>query len=138
MMNALAHPAVSIEGLEQATIDAESFDHESHVYAAWLYLERWPLPEATERFRNAIRRLTVKLGAETKYHETITCFFMQLINERRQMSPASNWMRFRHDNADLLYDGGETLGRYYSKELLGSKLARQHYLLPDRVAQNTV
>ncbi|MGI9221392.1 MAG: hypothetical protein ACR2QS_10205 [Woeseiaceae bacterium] len=134
-MNALARPAVSIDALEQATVDAESFDHESHVYAAWLYLERWPLLEATERFCSAIRRLTIKLGADTKYHATITCFFMQLINERRQTSPATNWMRFRRDNADLVCDAGETLGRYYSEELLGSELARQHYLLPDRVTQ---
>lgn len=135
-MSALAHPAVSIDSLEQAAVDGESFDHESHVYAAWLYLEQWPLLEATERFRNAIRRLTVKLGAETKYHETITCFFMQLINERRLTSTASNWMQFRHDNADLVCSSGETLSRYYSEELLGSDLARQHYLLPDRVTQD--
>jgi N-formylglutamate deformylase len=132
-VNALAHPAVSIDAFENATLDAEAFDHESHVHVAWLYLEQWPLIEATDRFCKAIHRLTIKLGAETKYHETITCFFMQLINERRQADAQAGWLPFRSKNIDLISDAGKTLARYYSKELLGSDLARQQYLLPDRV-----
>ena len=137
-MNALAHPAVSIETFENATINAATFDHESHIYVAWLYLEQWPLLEATDRFCKAVRRLTVKLGAETKYHETITCFFMQLINERRQASSQTGWLPFRSKNIDLISDAGTTLARYYSKELLGSDLARQQYLLPDRLVVTDV
>ncbi|MGI9201895.1 MAG: hypothetical protein ACR2QL_12600 [Woeseiaceae bacterium] len=137
-MNALARPAVSIDALENATLNAETFDHESHVYVAWLYLEQSPLREATDRFCKAIRRLTITLGAETKYHETITCFFMQLINERRQASKATCWLQFRSMNIDLISDAGKTLARYYSKELLGSELARQQYLLPDRLVLTDV
>ena len=132
-MSAALYPLVSIETLENATVDAEAFDHESHVYAAWLYLEEWPLREATRRFCDAIRRLTVKLGAETKYHETITCFFMQLINERRLLSADSSWLQFRANNIDLVSNAGKTLNRYYSQDLLNSDLARQHYLLPDKL-----
>ena len=132
-MNAAPIPPVSIDALENATVDAEAFDHESHVYAAWLYLEEWPLREATRRFCDAIRRLTVKLGAEAKYHETITCFFLQLINERRQLSGETNWLQFRAENTDLVGKAGKTLSRYYSQDLLNSDLARQHYLLPDKL-----
>ena len=137
-MNAQAHPPVTIDALENATIDPDAFDHPAHVYAAWLYLEQWPLREATGRFCGAIRRLTSKLGAETKYHETITCFFMQLINERREASANSNWQQFMTANKELVNDAGKTLARYYSKELLGSELARQHYLLPDRLVLKDV
>jgi len=132
-VNALAHPVVSIEAFENASLDAEAFDHEAHVYVAWQYLEQWSLIEATDRFCKAIRRLTIKLGAETKYHETITCFFMQLVNERRQADVQAGWLPFRAKNIDLISDAGKTLARYYSKELLGSDLARQQYLLPDRL-----
>lgn len=132
-MNASCRPAVTIEAFEDASIDGEAFDHVAHVYAAWLYLQRWPLNEATQRFCDAIRRLTVKLGAEMKYHETITCFFMQLINERRLAATEASWLEFRRQNNDLVSDAAETLGRYYSNELLASELARQHYLLPDKL-----
>ena len=55
-MNAQLQPAVSIEALENATIDPEIFNHEAHVYTAWLFLDRWPLHVATRRFCDAIRR----------------------------------------------------------------------------------
>ena len=137
-MNARARPPVSIDTLENATIDPDVFDHSAHVYAAWLYLEQWPLREATDRFCGAIQRLTIKLGAETKYHETITCFFMQLINQRRAASTNMNWQQFVAANKELVNDAGKTLARYYSKELLGSELARQHFLLPDRLVLTDV
>jgi hypothetical protein len=137
-VSAAPYPRVSIEALETANVDAQAFDHESHVYAAWLYLEQWPLGEATRRFCDAIRRLTIKLGAETKYHETITCFFMQLINERRLVSTQSDWLQFRASNADLVGNAGKTLRRYYSQTLLRSDLARQHYLLPDKLSLTDV
>jgi len=132
-MNALAAPPVSIEALEGASVDPETFNHESHVYAAWLYLEQWQLSEATQRFCAAIRNLTKQLGAETKYHETITCFFMQLINQRRETMQQTSWAAFRAKNADLVEHAGTTLNRYYSKELLASEAARQQYLLPDKL-----
>jgi hypothetical protein len=134
-MNAQLKPAVSIETLENATVDPDSFNHEAHVYAAWLFLDRWPLHVATSRFCDAIRRLTTKLGAQAKYHETITCFFMQLINERRMSDSGSSWLQFRSQNSDLIDDAGKMLRRYYSKDLLDSELARQHFLLPNNLAK---
>ena len=132
-MNALLQPAVTIEAFENATVDGEAFDHEAHVYTAWLYLQEWPLNEATQRFCGASRRLTIKLGAKTKYHETVTCFFMQLINQRRMAATQSTWLEFRRENTDLISGAGGTLSRYYSTDLLASDLARQHYLLPDKL-----
>ena len=137
-MNAVPTPAVSIEALENGTIDAEAFNHESHVYAAWLYLDCWPLNEAIVKFCAALRRLTIKLGAEAKYHETITWFFMILISERRAQAEQTSWFAFRRDNSDLVCNAGKTLDRYYSKELLGSEQARQQFLLPDKVAKSDV
>ncbi len=134
-MNAVLQPDVSIDALEAGTIDAAAFDHESHVYAAWLYLERWPLHEAIGRFCAALRRLTVKLGAEAKYHETMSWFFLLLINQRRTTTKATSWIAFRQENADLIRDFRATLSRYYSQEVLASDQARQHFLLPDKLSQ---
>ena len=49
--------------------------------------------------------------------------------------PGSSWLQFRNRNSDLIDDAGNMLGRYYSKDLLGSELARQHYLLPGQTRQ---
>jgi hypothetical protein len=53
-MSAVAPPGVSIEALESANIDADTFNHESHVYTAWLYLEQSQLNEASQRNARAV------------------------------------------------------------------------------------
>jgi hypothetical protein len=132
-MNAAALPEVTVEALETGAIDAGAFDHEAHVYAAWLFLDRYRLPEAIARFCGALERLTRQLGVPGKYHETVTWFYMLLIAERRDREPALDWFAFRRHNDDLFARGGELLARYYRPETLASKRARRAFLLPDRI-----
>jgi hypothetical protein len=129
-MSAAASPGFSVDAFERGEIDPEAFDHEAHVYVAWLYLERFPLPAALEQFDAALRRLTLKLGVPGKYHATITWFFLLLIGERCSADPGADWQTFRRRNADLVEDRG-LLQRYYSRQTLASDRARQAFVLPD-------
>ena len=132
-MNVAATPAICLESFEAGSINPDDFDHEAHVYVAWLYLERYPVTEAIDRFTAALRRLTAKLGIPGKYHETITWFYLLLIAERRAAATSGGWFPFRSENEDIC-DGAATLQRFYSKEVLASERAREHFLLPDRLA----
>ena len=135
-MNAVARPELTIDAFEAGSVDAEAFDHEAHIYVGWLYLEAFPLLEAVTRFTNAIRRLTAKLGVPDKYHETITWFFLFLIDERRREQEASDWFAFRRDNADLFATGRDSiLSRYYEPATLGIRKARDAFVLPDRLVR---
>lgn len=136
-MSAVSAPHWTIESLESAAIDAEAFDHEAHIYVGWLYLERYPLAEAIEQFTGALRRLTRKLGVPGKYHETISWFFLLLIEERRSVSARNDWFAFRRANNDLFCRDDNIIERYYSKELISSDRARQSFVLPDRLANPT-
>jgi hypothetical protein len=122
----------TVEAFESGEIDPGAFDHEAHVYVAWLYLEQFPLPEALEKFNAALRRLTVRLGVPGKYHATVTWFFLLLIAERRSADPGADWFRFRRLNADLFEDGG-LLEHYYHRQTLASDRARRSFVLPDRL-----
>ena len=133
-MNANSLPAVSVKAFESGQIDVDRFDHEAHIYLAWLYLERMPALEALERYSNGLRRLTAQLGIPGKYHETITCFYLFKIAERRGDTPGS-WPEFRNSNADLFARGAASvLHRFYSPETLESERARKAFVLPDRLA----
>ena len=123
-------PPITLEAFETADVDAERFDHEAHVYVGWLYLERFSLLEAIDRFTSALKRLTIELGAADKYHETISWFFMILIEERRQSGDAVSWTDFRQQNDDLFH-GRDLLQRFYSERCLLSSLARRSFVLPD-------
>jgi hypothetical protein len=125
--------SISIEAFEDGAVDPDQFDHEAHIYVAWSYLEQFELEEAIDRFSAALRRLTKNLGVETKYHETITWFFMILIADRRSTSESNNWQVFRQCNADLFATRPSIVSQYYSNERLGTSLARTQFMLPDRV-----
>jgi hypothetical protein len=129
-VNGAVLTGLSLDAFEQGEIDPEAFDHEAHVYMAWRYLERFPMPVALEKFDDALRRLTVKLGVPGKYHATITWFFLLLIGERRSAEPGADWQTFRQRNADLVEDRS-LLRRYYSRQTLASDRARQAFVLPD-------
>jgi hypothetical protein len=132
-MSVTRKPGITLETFERGEVDAESFDHEAHVYLGWLYLERYPLLEAIRRYRDGLRRLTARLGAPGKYHETITWFFLVQIDNRRRLAGTTDWPGFRRDNPDL-FRARPLLARYYSPERVDSDTARRHFLLPDRIA----
>lgn len=133
-MNAPFPSGLTVEAFERGEINPDGFDHEAHVFLAWLYLGRFPLPEALGKFDAALRRLTVKLGIPGKYHATITWFFLLLIAERCNADPDADWIRFRSRNADLI-ENGSLLEAYYNRRTLASDRARQSFVLPDRLAQ---
>jgi hypothetical protein len=134
-MSAAPIPQFTVESFEAGEIDVEAFNHDAHIYVAWLYLERYALLEATQHFAAALKRLTSQLGIPGKYHETITWFFMFLIEERRKELSACDWYSFRRENDDLFARGQDSiLNRYYKRATLGSDRARRSFLLPDRQA----
>jgi len=132
-VNAVATPELTIAALEAGTIDIESFNHEGHVYAAWLYLAEYPLADAIGRFTAALRRLTIQLGVPDKYHETISWFLMLQIAERRSLGVGQDWFSFRRNNDDLFSNAIDVLRSYYSDKLLWSERARKTFALPDRL-----
>ena len=76
-----------------------------------------------------------QLGIPGKYHETITWFFMFLIDERRRNSTSNDWYQFRRCNSDLFARGEQSiLNRYYQRETLDLESARRSFVLPDRLA----
>jgi hypothetical protein len=139
-MNAVAHqeficPDITIERFESSDIDSDQFDHEAHVHVAWLYVREYELTEAIAKYESGLKRLVSKLGAEGKYHATLTWFFLLLIADRAE--DGEPWQVFRHRNADIVTDSKKTLSRYYSDDHLFSKRARERFVLPDRLASNS-
>ena len=90
----------TINAFESGAIDPSLFDHEAHVYVAWLYLQTFEREQAFARFDTALRKLTRKIGAAEKYNAMITWLFLKLIAERAR--DGESWPAFRARNADLI------------------------------------
>ena|SRR5437867_1765826 len=121
-----------IAGFEACTLPAETFHHEQHVRMAWLYLQRYSVLQALERFSENLKRFATANGKPNLYHETITWAYVLLIHERISRSPPQGWEDFRAANADLLDWKNNILKSFYSEETLQSELARRVFVFPDR------
>jgi hypothetical protein len=121
-----------VAAFESGAIDVQRFDHRAHLHVGWCYLREYPLAEAIARFTAALKDLTVRVGAQGKYHETVSWFFMILIAERMAETPGGDWEAFGNANGDLMSDARGLLRRHYSDECLASEHARRHFVLPDR------
>ena len=127
-------PAMLLDLLEGDSLDPANFSHRDHVALAWALLRRDPVLEAMAKFIEGLRHVTQKIGKPEIYHATITWAFLLLIHERMSRNPAADWEDFANNNADLLVSKPSVLERYYQPETLNSELAKQIFLLPDRLA----
>ena len=119
---------------ENCTLAAESFDHTAHVRMAYLYLCRYSMLEALERFSSALARFAAAKGKPGRYHETVTWAFLFLIRERLSCAgKAQTWEEFAENNPDLMSWEKNILKKYYRDDTLASDLAKKIFLLPDRI-----
>lgn len=119
---------------EDATLSNESFHHRDHVRMAFLYLRRYPVLEALQRFSASLARFAAAKGKPDLYNETITWAFLFLIRERMARNGGNHtWEEFAAENADLLSWENSILRRYYREATLKSDLAKNTFLLPDRL-----
>jgi hypothetical protein len=135
-MNSAISRKITIDRFEASDIDADEFDHEAHVYVGWLYVQQFELSTAISRFDAALRRLVTKLGADGKYHATLTWFFLLLIADRTEDD--ETWKMFKSRNMDLVRNSRDVLSRYYSNGHLFSDRARERFVLPDNVVIQSV
>jgi hypothetical protein len=119
----------SFEGLR---IPGREFRHNDHVRLAWIYLHDSDFASGASRFCENFRSFVQHIGAESKYHETITWFYLVTIFERiRTQAPAPSWEAFARSNGDLLDSSMDMVRVRYRTETLSSPLARSIFLLPD-------
>jgi hypothetical protein len=101
---------------------------------AFAYVVQFPFLEAVEKFSAALKRFALSKGKPNLYHETITWAYLLLIRERlARAGRAQTWEEFAARNPDLLVWKGGVLATLYRQETLDSDLAREIFVLPDRV-----
>ena len=119
-----------LERFEDGSIAADSFHHLEHVRVVFLYLCRFPVLEALQKFASALKRFASAEGKSNRYHETITWGYVFLVRE--WMSRGQDWNCFAAANPDLLNWEDSILRKYYREETLKSEKARQVFVMPDK------
>lgn len=114
-----------------ASMPASSFDHQGHLRAAWLLLQRRPLEEAVAETCAAIARLAAHLGAPQKYNRSLSEALVRLMAKAGAGDRSLSWPSFVAANPELVGDARAVLARHYRDETLFSESARQGYVSPD-------
>src|SRR5438128_2198320 len=72
--------AALVEAFETATIPSSEFTHAAHIAVALSYLNEMPAERALKRMREKIRDFAAHHGVSNLYHETLTTFWMRLLD----------------------------------------------------------
>jgi len=125
-----------IRAFEAGEIALADWDHRGHVRYAWIALEVEPrFDHAMDRIRCGLKthlQLAIAAGEtpEYGYHETISRFWLQLVERTRAADPAcADSSAFCEAHPELLDKA--LLRAHYSKELLLRDAARRGYVEPD-------
>jgi len=110
---------------ENCELSNESFHHRDHLRLAWIYLKRYGEKEAATRIAGSIRSFAAHFGKSDKYHETVTIAWMRLLAHEAKGSFEETLVA-----APMLLEKN-TLGEFYSRDLLQSDRAKKEFVAPD-------
>lgn len=125
-------PDPELAAFESGTLDPARFNHRLHLSLAWRYLQRDGFPEGALHFRRHLQAYVTKVGADGKYHETITWAYLVLLNEERTLRspPGESFDAMIRRRPDLLDHRNGAIARCYGQSQLDCAEARRVFLLP--------
>lgn len=127
-----AEVATLVDAFESATIPASEFTHVAHIAVAVSYLAEFAPDAALKRMREKIRAFAAHHGVDGLYHETLTTFWMRLLDHVAGPYNADPlWRRI-----NLIVERWGTrapVDAHYTRELIASRASREKWIRPDRL-----
>ena len=120
-----------VRGFETCTTRESDFPHRSHLVVATWYLNNSSASEALPKMRAAILNFLDHYNIEGKYNETITLFWIRIVEQFLAKLPApSSLLERTNAVVESLHDS-RLMFEYYSEELLWSERAMKEWVEPD-------
>ena len=119
-----------VERFETCVYAAEEFTHARHLTVACWYLSTLSPDAALARMRDGLLRFTAHHGKHG-YHETLTRFWMLLLEESLAGQPLGTPLTEKVNNAVKCFESKEVAFEYYSRERVLSEAARREWVEPD-------
>ena len=118
-----------VDRLERCLLGKEEFHHRDHLAVAVVYLYSADIETAMDRMRASLKRFAGHHGVSGLYHETLTRFWLQQVEQRldRGLCLWDSVKRIQEELSDknLAFE-------YYSRERIDSQEARDKWIEPDR------
>jgi hypothetical protein len=76
-----------LQAFMSCTLPNDQFHHRDHLRLVWLLVRRLGLEAASDAVTDGIRRFGASQGHTDKYHETMTQFWIRVVEHARQSRP---------------------------------------------------
>jgi hypothetical protein len=107
------------------------FNHEAHLRIAWIYINRYGVEKAVISLCSQLRNYVSRVGAFTKYNETLTIAAVRMVYHFMLKSKSHNFRDFISENLRLTHNFKELLLQHYKTDIFTSETAKREYLLPE-------
>lgn len=115
------------------TLSPAAFHHRDHLRLAWCLIRRMGVETASGTISAGIRRFATHHGQAAKYHETLTQFWVILVNHLIAARPDITTFEWFLDAFPQVLDK-ELPARHWRRETLQSSAARTQWVAPDLLA----
>lgn len=116
---------------ESCSLDRDDWDHVAHLRLAWLYLGELDLDAAVARMRAGIFAYDKGTDRLCNYHESMTRFWLTLIDQARRRAPAGEDFEAFLARNPRLTDKTLIL-EYYHHPTIVDERARKEWVPPDK------
>jgi hypothetical protein len=114
----------------ESTLSSGDFRHLGHLRLAWLVLRRHSLEDALQIISLGIRQYANSRGASGMYNETLTQFWIRVVNHAIQAHPSAQEFEQFIDTFPILLDKQLPFNHWRPETLSGNR-ARSNWLEPD-------
>lgn len=122
-----------ITKLESCSLDPEIFNHEAHLRLAWIQIGEFGLEQAQINTQNLLQKFVKHLGAQEKYHKTLTITAVNIVNQFMANQTSETFEEFISEFPQLKNNFKKLIENHYSFDIIESTKAKSEYLKPDLV-----
>ncbi len=113
------------------TLAPALFTHEAHLRLAWLHIKLYGVIQAEENIQTELRSFVNHVGAQNKYHVTLTVAAVKIVGHFMAKSNTNNFQEFINENPQLNTNFKELIKNHYSIDIFNSEVAKSEFLEPD-------
>jgi hypothetical protein len=119
-----------LSAFHDGSLPSDEIRHRGHLRLAWLILNRHPVDEAATIVTREIRRFAISQGAASRYHDTLTRFWVRLVSHATNDAADAKNIDELMEKFPFLCDKNLPY-RHWKRETFDSDGARAGWVEPD-------
>lgn len=123
-----------LSSFEACDLEPGTFTHKAHIRLAWINLNQNSIDQAIDASRRQLKAFVKAVGAEEKYHETVTVAAVRIVYHFFLKDKGGGFEDFIEKHPRLLSNFKELYEGHYGFDLFGSQEAKENYVEPDKMA----